>query len=273
MAGWSHVTILTIAIAMMALVAALDVETGTELSVSIFYLLPVGISAWFTRGSLAGGVAVASAALWLAADRLAGVAYAHPLIPLWNALVRLGFFLIVGSLLLALRRALRRQQELARRDPLTGLANLRHFMAVAEEEVYRAGRYDHPISIAYLDLDDFKDVNDQYGHHRGDQVLRTVATTIAGNVRVSDTVGRLGGDEFALLMPETGGDAATAVIEKLQAALRSELAVAGHGVTVSVGCVTFSQPPASVQEVIGQADRLMYEAKRAGKDTLAHAVR
>ena len=264
--------IFAISLTAMAGVFAIDLVTGGELSVSIFFLIPVGFTAWFVNRPATIAVAFSSATLWYVGEGLGGRAYSNPLIPVWNATVRLGFFLIVASLLFVVRDALSRLEDLARRDPLTGLANLRHFSSIAEQEGYRARRYEHPISVAYLDLDNFKGVNDRFGHERGDILLRTVAATIAANIRESDTLGRLGGDEFALLMPETPAEAAVAVVTKLQSALRVAMAEADLGVTVSAGCVTYSQPPESVDELIAEADSLMYEAKRAGKDTIIHRL-
>ena len=272
-AGWSRWMIVAVAAFVLGLVGSLDLFTGSELSFSVFYLIPVAFVTWYV-GSGAGYVfAVISAALWFSADRWGGATYSQALIPVWNTIVRLGFFLVVATILSELRRTVRLQEELATRDALTGLANLRSFTQAMELEVYRARRYGHAISVAYLDLDDFKAVNDRFGHQGGDSLLQTVASTIAGRVRVSDTVGRLGGDEFAILMPESSEEAATLVVEKLRAALRDATSASGFPVTISVGCVTFLDPPNSVGEIIGEADRLMYEAKRAGKDTFLVAVR
>lgn len=252
----------------VGIVWAVDLATGSELSLSLFYLLPISLAAWFVGKREAILFSVASAGLWLAADHLGGATYSQPLIPIWNALVRLGFFLIVTFILAALRRVQLAQEELARLDGLTGMPNLRHFSDVAEVELSRAARHGHPISVAFFDLDDFKAVNDQLGHQQGDALLRAVATAILGNVRLSDLAGRLGGDEFALLMPETSEGAAATVVEKLRSAVRSATKEAGFQVSVSVGCFTFLTPPDSVNEMLRKADRLMYEVKRAGKDSL-----
>lgn len=261
--------ILLMAVLAMAAVVTIDLVTGGEVSVSIFFLIPVGFTAWYTTRRFTALVAITSAVLWFVADRLAGASYSNEFIPIWNASVRLGFFLIVAALLFGLRASLRRQESLARHDHLTGLANLRHFSAMAAQEIYRASRYQHPLSVAYLDLDDFKSVNDRFGHQKGDQLLRAVATAIAGEVRLSDTVARLGGDEFALLMPETGQDAALAVLAKLQDRLAAAEISDDFGITLSMGCVTYPDPPDSVDELIKDADSLMYEAKRAGKNRVA----
>lgn len=265
--------ILLSALAMMVAVAAIDLATGPEISVSIFYLFPVGLIAW-TRGmGAASGIAFTSAVLWYAADRIARGAHANPLIPVWNASVRLGFFVVVAGLLTRQRRLFRLEQALARTDALTGVANLREFLRALETEIYRSGRYERPLSVAYVDLDDFKQVNDRLGHKAGDMLLRAIASVLAASIRESDVVGRLGGDEFALLMPETSGDAAEQVLRKLAHAVKEIRAGDDLAVTTSIGCISYSTPPESAEEAITDADSLMYEAKRAGKDKTLHIRR
>ena len=249
---------------------AIDVATGDELSFSIFYLSSVGVAAWLTTRPIAYGIAILSAAAWFWADDLAGATYSHPSIPYWNASVRLGFFVIVAELLLSLRRHLRNEQLLARMDPLTGVANPRAFREAVDAELYRVRRYGQPLSLAYVDLDDFKKVNDQLGHSAGDELLRFIAQHVVRNVRASDVVGRLGGDEFAILLPETGSAGARAAAAKVRKHLKNAMADAPTSVTLSIGAVTFESPPASADEAVNVADRLMYEVKSGGKDDVAH---
>ncbi len=258
---------------MMAAVAAVDIATGSEISVSIFYLFPVGLVAWSLRLAVAAGVALTSAALWYIADRIAQVAYSNPLIPVWNASVRLGFFLVVAKLLANQRKAFDFEQALARTDPLTGVSNLREFLRALDTEIYRSSRYGRPLSVAYVDLDNFKQVNDRLGHKVGDELLKAIAGMLAASVRESDVVGRLGGDEFALLMPETSGDGAEPVLTKLSAAVAETSAGEDLVVTASIGCISYATPPDSAEEAIAQADSLMYEAKRSGRDTIVHVRR
>jgi len=239
----------------LIVVAAVDVVSGSELSLSLFYLAPVALLAW--RAGVKGGAtaAVVAAVSWYSVDTAGGHIYSHPLIPLWNALVRLGFFMIVCLLLVRLRRAMSRETELARTDPLTGLLNRRAFSDLAGHEVERSRRTGGPISFAYLDLDDFKGVNDRFGHGAGDQVLRAVAQVMEIVMRNVDVKGRLGGDEFAVVMPDTDAAAATRAIERLAAGL------AAAAVTCSVGTVVFEVPPLDVAEALATVDAVMYEVK------------
>lgn len=256
-----------------ALVFALgyiDYATGPDLSFVTFYLLPVFWHAWFLGPRQGYLMAVASAMVWYASDHLAGHDYAHPLIPFWNALVKGVFFLIAAWILSALKRALEHERELARRDPLTGLLNRRAFAEWAEVELARVRRHGKPLSLAYLDVDHFKDINDRLGHAVGDQILRVTGRALREKTRETDAAVRLGGDEFALLLPEMAGKDAVETVRRVRSDLRRRLDALGHSVTFSIGLVTCSRAPDSVENLLQRADRLMYEVKRSGSDSLRH---
>jgi len=160
----------------------------------------------------------------------------------------------------------------ARTDFLTGVPNWRAFAERATTELNRARRYGRPLTFAYVDLDDFKAVNDRYGHAAGDTLLSDVARTIGHVLRRTDVIARLGGDEFAVLLPETGPEPAWIVLRKLHNAVRIALAEAGWPVTASIGAVTCVVPPADVDELVRLADQLMYDVKRIGKNQVHHVV-
>ncbi|WP_051036080.1 GGDEF domain-containing protein [Stanieria cyanosphaera] len=137
---------------------------------------------------------------WFIADLHANV-YDYFWLPYWNASVRLGFFLITASLLAALKQAYEEQQKLARTDFLTELINRNFFLELLQLESLRSLRYQRPFTLAYLDIDDFKLINDRYGHHHGDKLLKIITQTIKKEIRATDIFARLVGDEFALLLP------------------------------------------------------------------------
>jgi diguanylate cyclase (GGDEF)-like protein len=247
-----------------------DYLTGPELSVSVFYLLPILWAAWFA-GRWAGITAsIASAVTWLAADVLAGETYSHPIMLYWSATTRLVVFWVVAMLLSALKGRLEHEEELARTDALTGVANVRFFTELANMEISRARRYECPLTLVYIDADDFKGINNRFGHNAGDTLLRLLAEAMKGEVRATDIVARLGGDEFAILLPETGYEPAQEVIRKVHQRLLRTMAENEWPVTFSIGAVTFARPPASALEMIRQADDLMYVAKHCGKDMVKH---
>ena len=161
---------------------------------------------------------------------------------------------------------------MARTDRLTGAMNLRAFYESVEEELARGARYGHPFSLIYLDVDDFKVINNTLDHQGGDRLLELLVGTILAHIRSTDVISRLGGDEFAVLLPETAGDAAVQIAHKLRGALLSELQVEHLRVTVSMGAITCMEPSRTVDDLIRIADVLMYEAKSKGKDHMEHRV-
>lgn len=194
------------------------------------------------------------------------------LLTYWNYALSAGLGLALACSLTVLRRGLRREQELARTDELTGLENRRAFYEHADREIKRAARYGKAFTVACFDIDDFKLVNDRYGHGAGDALLRLAAETAKRTVRESDTVARLGGDEFAILLHETTAAASETVIRKLQTAIRDAGRVNGRAMTVSLGAVTCLERPESVDALLRSADEVLYAAKRAGKNRARHRL-
>jgi len=168
--------------------------------------------------------------------------------------------------------SLQKERDLARQDPLTGLANRRAFLETAEDEKERSRRYHHCFNIAYIDLDGFKKVNDTLGHAVGDAVLRQVAKTLRANLRSTDAVARLGGDEFAILLVETDAASAEKVLRKLHSLLRTAMKANGWNVDFSIGLASYLCPPESIDNIIRTADGLMYSVKARGKGNLAVAL-
>ena len=253
------------------LVAAIT-YLGGDYSLSFLILFPFALVAWFLTPRAVAVFAVAAIVVWLAADLLTSVSDVDPLTPYLNALIRCALFFFVIGLLTAVKEALKRERELARSDPLTGVANARYFAELAGVEIKRAQRYQHPFSVAYIDLDNFKTINDRFGHTTGDALLQSVAQTIKSNIRAVDVIARLGGDEFAIVLPETGTDAAPVVMSKLRSKLLSVMEQNGWPVTFSIGLMTFLSPPVSVQAMIHQTDTLMYDVKQSAKNMIKHDV-
>ena len=152
-------------------------------------------------------------------------------------------------------------KDLAIRDYLTGLYNRRFFMAVMEKEFYRSKRYDVPLSLILLDIDDFKKFNDLHGHQYGDQILMTLSEILKRLSRTSDIISRFGGEEFTIIVPNVESKQAAHFAERLRAALQEA------GITVSVGVISF--PEANLRfpdDLIRRADAAMYYAKEHGKN-------
>lgn len=257
--------ILCLALVLLVVVGALDYLTGYEISFGIFYLGPVSMAAWYAGSRWGIVFAIASSVTWYGVELLAGQPYEHPFVPVWNAGVRFTFFLITSLLLSTLRERLDLESRLARTDSLTGLLNSRAFTEQLEHDLAINARGGRTLTLVYIDLDNFKAINDQGGHLEGDRQLSQVASGIRSVIRHSDTAGRLGGDEFAVILPDTDRAGATRVLTKLAQELRSPAGGTGS-VTCSIGALTIGKSTPTADDVIGRADRLMYTAKQGGKD-------
>lgn len=254
----------------IAFLAALDYLTGSEVSFSIFYMGPVLFATWFAGRVPGLVISIVAALTWMAIDLAAGGTYSNAAIPVWNMIVRLGFFVIASYLLDGVQVAHALERELSRTDSLTGIANGRQFFERANVELARARRSGRPITLAYVDLDNFKQVNDSLGHSAGDELLQAIARELTTRFRTTDVVARLGGDEYGVLLPETDYEQAAVVLAKVRDGVFSAIASGGWPVTQTVGAVTFLEPPESVDEMLQAADTVMYEGKRAGRDRVVH---
>ena len=250
----------------VALVAALDFVSGVEIRVYPLYYIPIAFAAWYLGRRWTVAIAALSTLAWIASNFYAGMHYSAPAIWAFNACMHLVSFLVVGLLLAQLKTALSHERALSRTDPLTALLNVRAFHEEARRVLSEARRKGRPVTVAYLDLDDFKAINERLGHHGGDETLRRVATAIRRSTRLSDLAARVGGDEFVLVFPETGLDAARVALDRLRAALAQTVGETGPFVTASIGAVVFTEIPESVEEMVRVADQWMYRAKAAGKD-------
>lgn len=257
---------------LVAAIGYLDDITGPDLSFSIFYSAPVVLATWYlgpVPGLLLAGM---GASVWLHVDLSTGRLYLNPYVPAWNAGVRLAYFVVISRLLYALKQNLAEKTALAMRDQLTGLANARLFSEIMAVELERARRSGRPLTLAYLDLDNFKAVNDTFGHEEGDRVLAAAAAALEKGVRRSDTIARLGGDEFAGLFPETGPEEARLLMEKLRKSMLSDMQAREWPVHVTAGAVTFLSFPEKTAEMVRLADNLMYEGKKQGRNRLLFSV-
>jgi diguanylate cyclase (GGDEF)-like protein len=161
-------------------------------------------------------------------------------------------------------------EQQANTDFLTGCASRRHFLEQAEQEVLRVRRYGGELSVLSLDLDYFKTINDRYGHHAGDLTLKKLVEVCRGLLRDVDVVGRLGGEEFAVMLPETGGNRALEVAQRLcRAIAAAEVPIPPHAplrFKASIGVASLSESDAHIETILNRADRALYKAKREGRN-------
>jgi diguanylate cyclase (GGDEF)-like protein len=241
-----------------------------DLSLFVFNLIPIFFVAWFV--GLRVGVLISFCVVLsrLIIDLIETPLHAYPFTHYLTAAAEFIFFVVIVDILLALRNALSRERELARIDYLTGAANSRSFSESGRTTLEILRRYKRIFTLVYIDIDNFKNINDRFGHSVGDTVLRTVAQTIKDRVRIVDVVARLGGDEFGLLLPETGCESAQIVINRVRKTLQEVMQKNGWPITFSIGSATYLSPPASVDEMIRKADALMYSAKASGKNAIIY---
>jgi diguanylate cyclase (GGDEF)-like protein len=266
----SSVTVISISLTLLALLGWIDYLTG-DYSLIVFYLIPVSLVAWFvSRPSGLLFCLLALATRFVTNEAHTHFAFQSASLHYWNQCIELLFLMIMSLLFSALRKNLDSEKTLASSDPLTGALNRRAFFDIAEYELNRSHRYEHATTIAYIDLDNFKGINDRLGHAVGDNLLITVTKTIASNIRSTDILSRFGGDEFVILLPETPAEAASIFLEKIQYQLNQAMAASNWPVSFSIGAITYPKSPPGVEDVIKKADMLMYEVKRSGKNRLLH---
>ena len=259
-------------IAMVGIVFWASSRTPPSVRLAILYIVPVLLVTW--HDGLTWGIAFAVGTGVL--RFMTGLDKLPPETTIAIRLTNEAAFqtvLVVG--MAGLAQVQRTQTELARLatlDPLTGVLNARFFVERLAQELERIRRYSRPLALLYLDLDDFKVVNDRHGHQTGDAVLRLVANATRRAVRKSDIVGRLGGDEFGVLMPETDGAVAEAAATRLVNGIRAVFQ-GTPAVTASIGLVsTINVTSLGAEDLLRRADEAMYAAKRSGKDRVVQVA-
>jgi diguanylate cyclase (GGDEF)-like protein len=255
-----------VGLALQGLVGFLDYRVGYHMSLSLFYLIPICLVT--ARTGRRNGIMMSI----IGAAVLFGVEFSlRPMeldvpVLVWNVALRWGFFVLVTLALTELQDSLKRETVLSRSDPITGIANSRSFTEQLEKEITRLHRYRHPCSLAYIDLDNFKGLNDNYGHATGDRFLSHVAKVLKESIRTTDQVARLGGDEFAILFPETVLHEARYVLERFRESIERSAEGQYGRITMSIGLATFHEAPKSAEEAIKIADDLMYTVKHGGRN-------
>ena len=261
---------LAMSFCMLLAAVALDYVTSNEVSLAALYLFAILTASW-NCGIVWG---VIFAILALGGQIAMGMVQGHPYSTrsfFFQAQANLFFgYCVAVFLTTQLRSLFEREHRTARIDLLTDVKNRQGFNEVLESEISRHLRNGASFCLAYVDCDNFKGVNDRFGHAEGDRLLEAVGHITSASVRRSDTVGRLGGDEFAIIFPETNQAEALAIEAKLRKALdKMTRPRPWWAVTFSIGIATFKTMPGSADAAMAFVDQLMYRAKRSGK---AHTI-
>ncbi|MBE7491023.1 MAG: GGDEF domain-containing protein [Planctomycetes bacterium] len=282
--SWQR-TLIIYAGSLVLLVAmtALDWLTGPEVHSELFFVIPVIVAAYWLRRRHVIVMSLLCTAGYMVADQLVTRAE-HWAVDAFQALSSLAELLVIGLAVAAVRRErdalraanarisqlLENESRLARTDNLTGLANLREFQQRLQLDLARAERDGTLLSLLLIDLDNFKRVNDRFGHPDGDRALCGVADVLRTHTRASDLAARIGGDEFALLLWHAGEDDARLVARRVAdeiAALAANWP--GTDLGASVGVVMLPRDAADPESALKRADTAMYDAKRAGRSRQA----
>lgn len=250
----------------------LPVEMARYLSLDVFFCLPILQTAHLAaiRSSrrsdpkIATFLAISIALVWSATE--ASIAWPDfPIIAfLWNTFTRSVIFTVIGRILIKLWR----EREYSRRDVLTGLANRREMMERLASEQNRSKRSGKPYSLLFIDIDNFKAVNDLHGHQVGDEVLITLSEILIMSSRKADVAARLGGDEFVVLLAETDDPSCDIVISRIETSARQAFEKQSWPISISIGRTTHIGTTQEVDWVIEMADKNMYEAKRIKQQML-----
>lgn len=240
------------------------VWTNAEYALAAIVIIPVVLVAW--EGGIRQGTVAAfiAASMWVVSDLNTQEGSSAAGVSIVNGIVRLLTYSFVAYLVARVRTLLRQQSELAMRDPLTGLMNRRAFLEAGAAESSRSQRYGHSVAVIFLDLDNFKKLNDNHGHDTGDAALKAVADEVRRVLRVTDSAARLGGDEFAFILPQVDKGSADVAGRKVAAAVAAALAPFPP-VTASIGIAWFEQANGPFSVMLKETDSLMYAVKREGK--------
>jgi diguanylate cyclase (GGDEF)-like protein len=247
----------------MALLALIDVMDGPDIWMNSLYSVPVVAIAFFCNRKRQVILCVCVSCVLQFA-----VFHAYPLARI-SATLDTVVALISSAVVAYFGRIARisylAMDRLATTDALTGLNNRRSFEIVFDLEIARQRRYGGFFSLALLDLDGFKQLNDSLGHHAGDKALVELAGILRQSTRQSDTIARLGGDEFVIFMPNTAAEDCRAFCHGLSVRITEGMATAGFTITASIGDAVFEQAPASVSDALHKADTAMYAEKAKRK--------
>jgi diguanylate cyclase (GGDEF)-like protein len=249
---------------LVCLIGYLDCATGTEARVFPLYYLPIAAGALLVSRAVGLGLAAFSSIFWVLSMYWGGSTWSIGMFT-FNAVTQMASFGLIALLVGSLVRRFEVERDLSRTDALTSLPNGRSFYEIAAVLIAGARRSGRPFTVAYVDLDNFKAVNDSRGHLQGDQALRAVAEVLRHATRASDVAARLGGDEFAVLLPDTGPEPARTVLERLLGMIADAMRQREWPITASIGAVSFPKAPATVEAAVHAADSLMYRVKERGK--------
>jgi diguanylate cyclase (GGDEF)-like protein len=249
-----------------------DYVASPLISFELYYFAPIAITAWYV-GRIPAYVLAALSSLTRAHLYATMFAKDGQWLYAYDFLLDSLLFFLVAYLILQFTRLVSKLTNESHTDHLTGVNNRRHFFEAGAAEVSRSFRYKYPLTLVYIDIDNFKRINDSHGHSRGDQLLADLAKAMREGLRASDVLGRIGGDEFAIVLPHTNLPQAELFVQRMREELEAVVAPFNPRVTLSVGVVVYSADKSlTLDDLISKADKSMYSIKHATKDAASFAM-
>lgn len=265
-------TIRELSFFMIIALAIVQFGVGVNINIAPFYIFPLLFSSWY--GSKKGGVFLAVFSVILLT--IVEVIVSENSIDTFELILFATPYLIAYPLSVVLITNFRTVHQVeivaADTDKLTGAHSVRSFYAELAGEILRSKRYGHVFSLAYIDIDNFKKINDSRGHSEGDKLLKEVANCLRESLRATDIIARLGGDEYACLFPVTNQEEVKAAFDKASGLLKEKMKKHEWKVSFSVGVISFENTPNDIKKTIEIADRLMYSVKNNNKGNIAYQV-
>ncbi|MCO5178287.1 MAG: GGDEF domain-containing protein [Thermomicrobiales bacterium] len=253
--------VLIACIVVAGLIGIVDVATGAQLFLTVLYLVPISVATWRAGRACGLLLVVLSTVAMSIAEASAPLTDVSAWAQFWNAIARVLVFIFIVQLITNLREARQHADRLARTDNLTGVSNLLAFREISAIELETVQRTQQPLTLMFLDIDDFKNVNDNHGHSVGDEMLREVADALRELARPDDLVARVGGDEFVLLLPRTNTNSAMHFADRVARRISAIVRPDGSALTCSIGLSSANDGFTTIDDVLHEADRAMYLAK------------
>jgi diguanylate cyclase (GGDEF)-like protein len=261
--GKGKVFNLALGAAFSTLFGIFDIISPEKYSFIMIYIFPIALTTWFAGQSAGFVITVICIIFWSLTNQQSDLmAFSC------NILSTLCIYFIISIMLTKLRSMWEHETVLSRTDQLTGVMNRRAFEEIVRYEILSLQRQNSPFSLAYLDLDNFKEVNDNFGHKIGDELLKAVVVCLKENLRRTDVIARMGGDEFTIFFPATDQSAVKLVMQKLQEQLIALNDMNNWPTTISIGVATSVDSKCDLETSISLADKLMYEVKNKGKNDI-----
>ena len=245
---------------------------NTNVDLRPLLVMPVLLASWYGGRKTGATIAIFTAIALLATNYSLNFYIKNNISVAYDLLVGLFVYLFISVIVTNFKKVHGVEKDAADTDTLTGANNSRKFYSELGDEIIRSRRYQHIFSLAYMDIDNFKNINDTFGHPIGDELLIQVAKCLLQSLRATDVVARLGGDEFVFLLPETEQVEAKSALLKAEKALKDTMEKYNWDVSFSIGVITFETLPDDVGQAIKLADDLMYKVKRHNKNDIVYQI-